>query len=131
MAVSEEPAVLRLPARDIPLPRSISPEAQAVISAPQLELTGYPALDDPGAWKAMVAGRDEMILSMVAGRLPTAGVDVRADQLGGFTLYRVTPPGADPADRRVYLDIHGGALIMGGGECCRATAIATALRTAR
>ena len=42
--------------------------------------------------------------------------------LEGFSVYVVTPSNVDPDDQRVYLDIHGGAWIQGGGEICKLTA---------
>ena len=41
-------------------------------------------------------------------------------------VYAVTPDGA--VEDRAYLDIHGGTLIMGGGECCHVLAISSARR---
>ena len=42
--------------------------------------------------------------------------------------YELVPAGVAAADRRVYLDIHGGALIMGAGEVCQAMALNMATR---
>jgi hypothetical protein len=46
--------MLHLPARDIPIPTSVSDEAQAVIAMGRLipPVQGYPALDDAAGWRA-------------------------------------------------------------------------------
>ena len=52
--MSEPRGTIRLPARDIPVPASVSKEAQAVIANTPAQRTEYPALDDP----AGLAGDD-------------------------------------------------------------------------
>ncbi|MFI6620660.1 alpha/beta hydrolase [Streptomyces sp. NPDC050528] len=56
------------------------------------------------------------------------GAEVGRVRVDEARVHVVTPPEADRDDPRVYLDIHGGALFVGGGDCCRATGIATAQR---
>ena len=60
-------AMLHVPARDIPVPTSVSPEAQAVLAMGRLgpPPRSYPALDDVAGWKAYVAETDEFVRSMV------------------------------------------------------------------
>jgi acetyl esterase/lipase len=118
--------VLRVPAREIPVPTHVSPQAQAWLSAPRGEGPGYPALDDAEAWRRQVAAGDAMILQLYLGGGATGDFAVRELREGEARGFEITPPGADPADRRVYLDIHGGALIMGAGEICKAMAANTA-----
>ena len=43
-------------------------EAQAVIANTPAQRTEYPALDDPEAWRAMIAAHDGAIAAMMAGR---------------------------------------------------------------
>ncbi|MCB2075690.1 MAG: alpha/beta hydrolase [Novosphingobium sp.] len=47
---------------------------------------------------------------------------------GEALAYEIVPEGVPPGDRRIYLDIHGGALIYGGGEVCKAMAMGSAFR---
>jgi epsilon-lactone hydrolase len=129
--VSERPGTIRLPARDITVPSTVSREAQAVMaSPPPAEASQAPALDDPEAWRASIAAHDGAIAAMMAAR-PAAQVTVRSrDLAGGGRVYEITPDGLGDGDDRVYLDIHGGAFIYGGGELCAAMATGTALRMA-
>jgi len=105
-------------ARSIPPPKSISPEAQAFLSAAATPMPRppYPALDDRAGWKEYVAAADRAF--PLAVRRDEKEIPSEASTLGGVPTYVASPPEA-AGGKRVYLDIHGGALIMGGGELCR------------
>jgi monoterpene epsilon-lactone hydrolase len=51
---------------------------------------------------------------------------VEERQVDSCPVYVLTPDGITDADRRVYLDIHGGAWVLGSGELCRMMAGSTA-----
>lgn len=127
----ERPGTIRLPAREIAVPSTVSSEAQAVMAKPPMERPEFPALDDPQAWRAMIAAHDGALATMMAGRVAAAPVTVRTLELdGGGRVYEITPAGLDDGDDRVYLDIHGGGFIHGGGELCATMAVGTAVRMA-
>jgi epsilon-lactone hydrolase len=129
--VSERPGTIRLPARDIAVPSTISPQAQAVLASPPSGRAQYPALDDPDAWRALIAAHDGALATMMAGRAAAAQVTVRhRDLAGGGGIYEITPAGLDDGDERVFLDLHGGAFIHGGGQLCATMAVGTAVRMA-
>ncbi len=71
----------------------------------------FPALDDPQAWRAMIAAHDGAIATMMAGRAAAPVTVVKRDLAGGARVYEITPDGLDDGDDRVYLDIHGGGFI--------------------
>lgn len=110
-------APLRVPAREIPVPTHVSQGAQARLAAARPLGAGYPALDDTEGWKRHIATADAVILQMLADHPPFVG-EIRDLSDGGARGFELVPAGVDPADRRVYLEIHGGALVMGGGEVC-------------
>jgi acetyl esterase/lipase len=124
---AEQAAPLQVPAREIPVPAHVSPEAQLRLAMPRPQGAGYPALDDAEGWKRHIASADAMILQMFCDRTPFEG-DIRPLAEGAARGFEIVPAGLDAADRRVYLDIHGGALIMGAGEVCKAMALSTARR---
>ena len=128
--MSERPGTIHLPARDIAVPSSVSRQAQAVLANPPAESFEFPALDDQQAWRAMIAAHDDAIAKMMAGRAAAPVTVVRRDLPGGARVYEITPDGLDDGDERVYLDIHGGGFIWGGGELCATMAVGTALRMA-
>ena len=126
--MSEPAPTLHLPARDIPVPTSVSPEAQAVLAMPALPTPEHPPLDDLDAWRVMIREHDEAIAALMAERTSSAPVTTEERDVGGVRVYDIAPTDLEDGDRRVYLDIHGGEFIFGAGECCRAMAIGTANR---
>ena len=120
--------MVHLPARDIPVPTSVSPEAQSVLAMGRLgpPPREAPALDDVAGWKAYVAQSDAFVQSMIGD--PTAGYagTIEKRDVGPCPVYVLTPAGVPDDDRRVYFDIHGGAWVLGGGELCKMTAISSA-----
>lgn len=120
---------LHVPARRIPVPKHLSLQAQALLRMPVLEATpAYPALDDREGWRKHLGTPNEAFLQMVAAYSAGVVADVRELREGEALAYEVTPAGLDRNDRRIYLDIHGGALIEGGGAICRMLAVGRAGR---
>ena len=121
--------VTHVPARDVPVPTSLSEQAQALlamgVSKPQSEL---PPADDLEAWRALVAERDAMVTEAALGIVGTSvtgavetGVGTKSADIDvdGVIVYVARPDGLSPDDRRVFLLLHGGAFIQGGGAACR------------
>jgi monoterpene epsilon-lactone hydrolase len=120
---------LRLPARNIPVPRSVSPEAQAFLAAaPMGDRPPTPALDDHEGWRAFIRAADEMMALTIVPRADKIDATVDERDVAGVRVYVATPAGVDAADPRVYLEVHGGALIMGSGAACRAMGVVAADR---
>ena len=111
--------VVHLPARDIPVPKSLSPQAQAILAVVPFELSDYPSLDDVEGWRTMVTDRDASIMAMVGERASPVPATVEEVDLDGVRVYVITPDDLADDDRRAFLEVHGGAFIMGGGENCR------------
>ncbi|GGL60778.1 hypothetical protein GCM10010129_00340 [Streptomyces fumigatiscleroticus] len=132
---------LHLPARDIPVPASVSHEAQTamaqVMAAPRVEVPQL-APDDVEGWRAAVVRLDALLQRMlgVTDETPTLGEvrlpygTGRVEQLDadGAVVYDVLPEGAQRKDRRVFLDLHGGGWTLCGGRLCRIFALRAALR---
>jgi acetyl esterase/lipase len=121
-------ATLHIPARDIPVPRSISPEAQAALTmlATLRQVPDYPAQDDVKGWEAYVRQGEAMILAMSNNPEREAQLVSEPINLGAVPGYLVQPRESQADDRIVYY-IHGGALVLGGGDACRCMAEGTAL----
>ena len=120
--------MVQLLAREIPVPSSVSQEAQSVLAMgrlgpPSREL---PALDDSEGWKAYVAETDGFVRSMVGDATAAFKGSIVERDIGPCPLYVVRPDDVAENDRRVYLDIHGGAWVLGGGDLCKRTTIASA-----
>jgi monoterpene epsilon-lactone hydrolase len=126
MNTSQVERALEVPARRIPVPSSVSPQAQAVLAMGRWDLPEYPAVDDVAGWRTWQAHSDQVLVEMYAANTQGHGMHVEEVEAEGVRIFVLTPPTADPDDERVYFDVHGGGLVMGGGECCRGMAIQTA-----
>ena len=128
MTLKQSSTSLHVPARDIPVPVSVSREAQAALERGRMDGPEYPALDDIEAWRSRRAASDAYLTPMLLARTATMDCKVQVSSVQHARIYVVTPNGLAADDHRVYLDIHGGALFMGGGENCRAMAVMTSMR---
>lgn len=126
MSNSGDRPTLHVPARDIPVPTSLSPQAQAQLAQGTLSNPPWPAQDDIAGWRALIAGMDEMGLAGLSMMAQHADADVEEIDADGARVFVATPRGLPADDEAVYLDIHGGALLWGSGESCRAMALITA-----
>lgn len=117
-----------VPARLVPFPESISPQARASLQrqvndegVPLNALHAMPEPDDPVGWmkiKAAADGQYAVAVEALAGILRASVETIRTDDA---TIHIATPettlkPGC------ACLDFHGGALVVGGGEACKAQA---------
>jgi acetyl esterase/lipase len=126
MADQDIRPMLHVPARDIAVPTSISPPAQVQLAQGSLSNPPWPAQEDIGAWRALIASMDEMGEAGLKRMSQHIDADVEEVDADGVRVYVVTPHGVAADDQAVYLDIHGGALLWGGGESCRAMGTLTA-----
>jgi epsilon-lactone hydrolase len=126
--MSDDRPVLHVPARDIPIPTSVSAEAQAVLAMPPMAGPELPPLDDVDGWRRAISAHNEAIAPLVVGRTAGAAVTTVERDLGGFTVHDIRPEEVAEDDPHVYIDIHGGAFVFGAGDMCRATGIGAALR---
>ncbi|MBV1687886.1 alpha/beta hydrolase [Novosphingobium sp. G106] len=123
-------ATLRLPAREIPAPSFLSDHARAYLK-PQRAAAPYPALGDADGWRAYVAARDEAVLPMLQGISTQVQAKVEERDANGARIFDIIPPMVSPGSRGIVLDIHGGALILCGGELCRIMGTNSAMRLQR
>ena len=133
MADDQGPVAVELKSRRVPLPAALSEAAKAVLTMPRPAQGAYPALADKDGWRRLVAARDKASAELSAPYAARLKADVTASALGGVAVYKATPRAERLiADQHVVFDIHGGALLFGGGEAnVRFSTAAIALRTGR
>jgi monoterpene epsilon-lactone hydrolase len=131
MATTNQSGVLRVAAREIPVPSSISPEAQAVLSMAPQPARDLPALDDRDGWRAANATADAGMVQMMAPLAAGTTASVTEIDVDGVNVYDVCPEGVADDDPRVVLEVHGGALTLGAGEACKVMALAAVDRLGR
>ena len=130
MTIGSSPPVLHVPARDIPVPSFLSPQAQAVLAAGAANVgatTRYPPPGDLVAWRALIDASNTAMAAQLAG-ISNVDADVDEIDVDGVAVFEIVPKGTSEDDPRVFFDIHGGALIFGAGAACRAMGIVTANR---
>jgi acetyl esterase/lipase len=121
--------------RTIPVPTSVSPHAQQVIAAGCASVAQrlanpptYPPLDDAEAWKARIREMDQTVIGLFGARADAIDAAVERIEVDSVDVFVIEPPGTSLDDGPILLDIHGGALIAGGGEACRMMATLAAVR---
>lgn len=126
--MSDDRSGVKVADRLIPFPRSISAEAQAALQRlvgedgiPVNALHAMPAVEDHEGWMRIKAAADlhyAAAVERLAGNLRSTAETIR---IGSATVHVATPEAEAPGDC-AYIDLHGGALIVGGGDACRAGA---------
>ena len=119
---------LHVAARNIAIPASLSAPAQAIMANPTMVGLPYPPAGDGNGWREYTAAMDAGLLPMMQAAVASIEADVEELPLGDARVFVITPRDCAVDDHRVYLDIHGGRLVMGGGELCKAFGMGTAAR---
>jgi acetyl esterase/lipase len=127
---SDNHGTYTVPARDLPVPDYLSPVARAYLT-PLLAWGDYPALEDKAGWAAYVAAVDAAVLSRFPAWSEVSPAQATERDVGGARVFEIVPPGLDPDDRSVILEMHGGALILCGGEACKLMGVGSANRLSR
>lgn len=117
--IATDSMVLHVPARDIPIPVHLSPEAAAQLAGGTMSNPPWPEVGDTQAWRDLVTQMDQLGEAGLAMMSQHIAASVEEIDAGGARVFVVTPDDHDPADPRVYMEFHGGALLWGGGNSCR------------
>jgi epsilon-lactone hydrolase len=120
-------AGLVVPERIVPWPASISQAARnALIETAQLNYAAgtmqYPDPADGPAWRGFIEQMNEILLVALplVSVAERPGIKSETTQMSGVTVHISTPDTLDAAVKdSVYLEIHGGGLVLLGGEACR------------
>jgi acetyl esterase/lipase len=123
--------MLRLEARDIPVPRHLSEPARRFLAVAGIAPRNpMPRSSDPAAWKTASDGWNERILPMIEPLLTGLPVHLETRRIGACDVHIATPHAlSGPAASYAYVDIHGGAFVFGGGRFSQLMAIMRATAT--
>lgn len=80
-----------------------------------------PQPDDIAGWMAIKAAADAQYAAAVKGHAGDLDATSETIAAGSATVHLATPT-AKFDDRHAVIDLHGGALVFGGGEACRISA---------
>lgn len=125
MADQESFTPVHIGTRDIPPPSTISPEARKALSdGTQMPRMTWPPASDKDAWRAQIASGNDMRNQMAGPILAAAQCTRETRVIAGVTCYDCVPAGSN--DGPVYLYMHGGAFVFGGGILAEAMGARTA-----
>ena len=121
MTTSDEYTPIVLPARAIPPPATVSPEARRSLStmASQPGLA-WPDPSDLDGWRGLVAQVTATRAPAFAKMLEDAQAECQDIELGGVRCFDCRPVDASAEGLPVYLLMHGGAFVTGGGLAAKA-----------
>jgi acetyl esterase/lipase len=124
---------VELASRRIAAPVGISDAARQALAMPRPASGPYPALSDADGWRRLIAARNTASARMSEPFVARLKAGMASRSLGGVAAHVATPNAERLIDdRHVVFDIHGGALLFGGGEAnVRFSTAAIALRTGR
>jgi epsilon-lactone hydrolase len=123
--MSDRKPGIALPQRIVPFPQSISPAARAALERlvgedglPLNSLHVQPSPGDHDGWRRLKAAADARYAAAIKELAGTTTAHVETIAIGDATVHVATPVAVDRPDC-VYVDLHGGALVLGGGDACR------------
>ncbi len=117
--------------RFVPFPQSISEEARDALAlnvgedGQPIRLGGFPFVDDAAAWGRAKEMSAQFMNELAERMTANATASVETGEIAGVVVHVATPAGGHDGNR-VYLDVHGGALVFGDGAYCRAAAVVAA-----
>jgi acetyl esterase/lipase len=116
---------LALGPRTIPSPESISKEAREALERligddgiPLYARYDMPSPDDAAAWMNMKAAANAQYAAAMKELAGGLRATVTTIEVEHATIHVATPEGPF-SPRHAMIDLHGGALVFGGGEACR------------
>jgi len=123
--MDEQSFGVRLPARVLPAPRSISAEARAalgrLVGADGVPINAKHPMPDPAdhdGWVRIKAAVDANYAAGIKGLAGTLRASIETVRVGDAVVHTATPETATITGG-AYIDLHGGALVFGGGGACR------------
>ncbi len=115
--------------RVVPAPAGASEElraALAAIPAPNVATSQQQVPQNEEQWLALQQGSSNADLEQMASGF---GLSIEKDEIEGVPVYRVTPNKLDPAHTdHLFLHVHGGAHVLGGGDAAASEAALVAAR---
>ena len=117
------PAALQVPARTVPIPTTVSPQLQKIISAPISP--SWNVVPKSGAeWKTLADTGAAAAMQNLPALRERLHVKVEASTLDGVRVFVVTPDVIPPQNRRrLLIHLHGGCYVFGPGEAATTEAI--------
>jgi acetyl esterase/lipase len=116
-ALADDEIVWRIDERQVPIPAGASESLRASIAASTESLgVRMPVPASEEEWSAAQSARDTTAGDQALQSAAAAGVTVEQDDIDGVYVYRLRPAEIRPENgHRLFLYVHGGAYVFGGG----------------
>ena len=112
-----------VPAKNIPVPDTVSPQVQKLIAAP-LGATYNQIPDSNEGWKQQIGGVEAATVKGLPALREALKVKVEPIMVGGIKAYLVQPEKIPPQNRnRLLVHVHGGCFASFSGESATVEAI--------
>lgn len=116
---------VRVDERIIAVPASISAEAQAMLRAavqddgtPRNALYPIPDPNDLAAWRQLQGTAEVHYAAALNASMTVTSVELETRHMGTATVHVASAKSPRLRDC-VFIDLHGGAFVFGGGDACR------------
>ena len=112
-----------VPARTLPVPTDVSPQVQAMLAQPiRPDFNITPKTADQ--WVALQQRWANTVGAGVPAQAERLHVKVEKSEMGGVTVYTVTPEQVAPENRnRLLIHLHSGCYVLGGGIAAASEAV--------
>ncbi len=123
-AMAQTPLAPRdVPARSLPVPGDVSPEAQNLIAQPLRQNWDKPPTT-PEGWRTLANTGAATLIPVVPGMLDRLHVKVEATTMDGVKVFVLTPESIPPANQnRLLVHVHGGCYVLNPGEAALPEAV--------
>jgi epsilon-lactone hydrolase len=123
VAQTAVPALREVPARNIPVPDTVSPQMQKIIAAPiSPNWNVFPKTGEE--WKAQTVAAAATAIQALPALRAQLHVKTEPVTIDGVKAYLVTPEEIAPANRnRLLIHVHGGCYVSNPGEAATSEAI--------
>jgi monoterpene epsilon-lactone hydrolase len=117
---------MHLPPRTIPLPSTVSPDAQKFLTT-GIDASPAPPVADKAAWHAAIAQFDKSVAERTESVRSAFTGKIDGRDLGGVKVYDIIPQGIPPRHtNRVLIYLHPGSYVFGAGVAGIAGAVTLA-----
>ncbi|BFM17021.1 hypothetical protein R50073_32040 [Maricurvus nonylphenolicus] len=115
---SVEEKNLILDARSIPIPAGASEELQKSLrNTERNPFRGHKVPSNEHEWKAAVELAKQLRTPVISASREKFPGKIEHDDIAGVSVYRITPDKVSPEnENRLFIYLHGGAYVLGGGE---------------
>lgn len=107
-------ARLIVPAKEVPVPNTVSPELQKVMAQPVSPPSQAPTSTEE--WKKLQQQADEVAAKKVTAASVFLGVKIEPTEIAGVKCYNIKPRTIAPGkEKQLLVHVHGGAFVFNGG----------------